>query len=91
MPHAINSPGRNEGWKAYEVSPVDPENGGAKTWYSKAAENGYAAAQTRLGNFYFEGKIVGEDDHVANELFQKAASQGDARALFNLAISYDNG
>ena len=48
----------------------------AVTWYRKAAEQGYAAAQNNLGSMYLNGRGVGQDDAEAVSWFRKAAEQG---------------
>jgi hypothetical protein len=59
--------------------------------FAKAAEQGYARAQSNLGIMYFNGIGVKEDNAKAAELFTKAAEQGHADAQCNLGIMYDTG
>jgi TPR repeat protein len=46
-------------------------------WFRKAAELGYAAAQTRVGIDYWEGKGTTQNYDESIPWFRKAASQGD--------------
>jgi TPR repeat protein len=45
-------------------------------WYQKAADQGYAEAQSNLGIAYAFGKGVLKDDKQAVYWYQKAADQG---------------
>lgn len=63
----------------------------AVPWYGKAAEQGSAEAQGRLGRLFFEGSGVRQDFGKALELFQKAAAQDDAIAQFGLGMMYGKG
>jgi len=49
-------------------------------WYTKAAEQGNATAQTYLGVCYKYGYGVSQDDGKAVEWYTKAALQGNAMA-----------
>ncbi len=57
-------------------------------WYSKAAEQGVAEAQYRLGRCYYNGKGVSQNSEEAVRWFRKAAEQGDAEALYDLGHCY---
>ena len=57
----------------------------------KAAEQGSADAQTRLGVMYAKGQGVTKDPAEALKWFTKAADQGFARAENNLGAIYYNG
>ena len=59
--------------------------------YRQAAEQGYADAQNGLGNMYFMGQGVPQDDAEAVKWFRKAAEQGHTPALSNLASCYNLG
>ena len=59
--------------------------------FQKAAEQGYAPAQSGLGFMYQYGQGVKQDYFKAVEWYQKAAEQGDAQAQYNLGIMYKNG
>lgn len=65
------------------------EFGQAVVWLRRAAEQGYADAQYRLGYMYDNGQGVPRDGAVANEWFQKSAAQGqtDAKARLSEAAS----
>ena len=63
----------------------------AAKWYRKAAEQGYANAQFRLGDAYRKGLGVPQDYQEAFKWFQMAAGQGDAAAQFKLAAMYHKG
>ncbi len=53
-------------------------------WYRKAAEQGYANAQTILGSIYANGLGVSKDIKEAVRWYRKAAEQGNANAQGNL-------
>ena len=57
----------------------------------KAAEQGYASAQYRLGLMYDNGWGVPKDSVTAVKWFRKAAEQGHADAQWRLGMSYANG
>ena len=59
--------------------------------YRKAAEQGYARAQTNLGWLYVIGEAVPQNNIEAIKWFRKAASQGDKIAQYNLGLMYLNG
>ncbi len=63
----------------------------AVKWYRKAAEQGYALAQVKLGGMYGSGRGVPQDHKEAIKWCRKAAMQGNARAQFNLGLSYADG
>lgn len=56
----------------------------------QGAEAGDRDAQTDLGNFYLEGKIVPRDVATARSWYEKAARQGQANASFVLGQIYWN-
>jgi TPR repeat protein len=58
----------------------------AAKWFEKAAEQGYADAQLRLGLQYSAGQGVSEDKVKGLELIGKAAEQGYARAQFHMGL-----
>jgi hypothetical protein len=65
-------------------------------WYRKSAEQGFAQAEYNLGYMYYYGHGVPRDRVEANDLFQKAAAQGneDARTAlecYRKGISIDPG
>jgi TPR repeat protein len=55
-------------------------------WYQKAADQGYAEAQSILGVVYAFGKGVLKDDKQAVYWYQKAAEQGLAESCFLIPI-----
>jgi len=55
----------------------------------KAAAQGNATAQYRLGIAYVDGKATAQDDARAVTWFRKAAEQGNSDAQFWLGLSYD--
>ena len=56
-----------------------PENDAeAVKWYRKAADQGYAKAQSNLGVMYDNGEGVPENDAEAVKWYRKAADQGYA-------------
>jgi TPR repeat protein len=57
----------------------------------KAAGEGNADAQTRLGLLYYRGRGVPQDYAEALRWSRKAADQGDAVAQFNLGFMYAKG
>jgi hypothetical protein len=63
----------------------------AVEWYRKAAEQGYALAQTNLGVMYGYGKGVAQDLSQALFWYNKAAETGYSRAKFFLGSMYANG
>ena len=63
----------------------------AVKWYRKAAEQGYALAQVKLGGMYGSGRGVPQDYKEAIKWFRKAAEQGYARAQVALGGAYAKG
>jgi TPR repeat protein len=63
----------------------------AAQWFHKAAEQGNANAQCRLGNCYYWGEGVTQDYYKAAEWYRKAAEQGHVSAQNNLGFCYKNG
>jgi hypothetical protein len=56
----------------------------AAKWFEKAAEQGYADAQMKLGLQLFNGQGVTENKVKGLEWIRKAAEQGYARAQFHM-------
>ena len=52
--------------------------------FRKAAEGGYAPAQTNLGTMFAFGRGVVRSELEASRWFRRAAEQGDAGGQFNL-------
>jgi len=57
----------------------------------KAADQGDARAQAKLGSIYKDGKGAARDDAVAAGWYQKAADQGLAQAQYELGLMYAAG
>ncbi len=60
-------------------------------WVKKAANQGYAHSQVRLGVIYAEGNYVTKDYEQAVEWYKKAAIQGYRMGQEHLADCYYNG
>jgi len=60
-------------------------------WIRKAAEQGDAEAQSKLGTMYNKGRGVAQSDTEAVNWYRKAAEQGDAKAQNNLGVMYVSG
>ncbi|MEE9608205.1 MAG: tetratricopeptide repeat protein, partial [Myxococcota bacterium] len=63
---------------------VPEDNTEAVKWFRKAADQGHARAQNKLGMMYAHGKGVSEDDTEAVKWYRRAAGQGDAAAQYRL-------
>jgi TPR repeat protein len=63
----------------------------ALAWYSKAAQQGLAAAEDNLGLRYYKGLGTSQDYAQALIWFSKAAQQGSATAQSNLGYMYLQG
>ena len=63
----------------------------AAEWFEKAANQGYAEAQYKLGVCYDKGLGVGQSYEKAAYWFKKAANQGYAYAQFYLGVCYEKG
>lgn len=63
----------------------------AVKWYRKAADQGNADAQYRLGLMYARGGGVPQNHVEAVTWYRKAADQGNADAQFNLGLMSDEG
>lgn len=72
----------------YDTAPDLPQ---ALNWYRKAAEQGDATTQVRLGLMYAEGRGVTRDEQEAVRWFRRAAEQGDASAQSLLSFMYWQG
>ncbi len=69
-----------------EVMDIARDIDQAVKWYRKAAENGDAVAQNRLGVAYYEGISVKKNVKEAKYWWKKAADQGDEDAKENLRM-----
>lgn len=65
---------------------VQKDLGQAFTWYKKAADQGVAAAQLNVGRMLADGMGTTKNESQARNYLEKAASHGDNRASFNLAL-----
>jgi len=63
----------------------------AVKWLRKAADQGYAEAQSELGSMYFNGQGVPKNGEEAGMWFLKAAEQGHAVAQYNLGFMFGTG
>jgi localization factor PodJL len=63
----------------------------AAQWFEKAADQGLAPAQYRLGSYYEKGIGVDRDYAKARAYYQQAAENGNARAMHNLAVLFAEG
>ena len=63
----------------------------AVRWYRRAADKGYAGAQSALGFLYAHGEGVPEDDIEAVRWYRFAAEQGWVNAQYNLGLMYADG
>ncbi len=70
---------------------VPPSNELAIQWLDRAAKQGLAPAQSRLGGFYEKGISVKKDLVMARDLYAAAANTGDGKAMHNLAVLYAEG
>lgn len=50
-------------------------------WWQKSADQGFAAAQFRLGRAYYWGDVVAQDQKVAQAWIKRAADQGYVAAI----------
>jgi TPR repeat protein len=70
---------------------LDNDYENAFQWFQKAAAQGEASAQFRLGTMYEEGRATPQNYHGAMLWYRKAAEQGDWGAQTYLARMYRNG
>ncbi|ARN82213.1 hypothetical protein B1812_15220 [Methylocystis bryophila] len=68
-----------------------PDAKDAADWLEKAASQGFALAQLRLGILYGKGVGVNRDYAAARKWFQAAAENGNALAMHNLAVLISDG
>jgi hypothetical protein len=69
--------------------PADPA--AALGWYRKSAEQGFAMAQFKAGQFLDRGMGGAMDAREAASWYEKAAAQGFAPAQHNLGFLYAEG
>ncbi|MBK7519242.1 MAG: SEL1-like repeat protein [Gammaproteobacteria bacterium] len=70
---------------------VSPDFQVAAKWYRRAAEQGFALAQFKLGGLYNFGRGVPEDFEEAVRWYKPAADQGLSFAQVNLGCMYEAG
>ncbi|MDF0645788.1 MAG: hypothetical protein P0111_17310 [Nitrospira sp.] len=63
----------------------------AATWFRKASEQNYAAAQAWLGFFYEKGNGVKADPVEAVKWYRKSADQNNPDGLFHMGRAYEHG
>jgi len=63
----------------------------ARKWYLKAATQGHARAQLRVGTLYANGEGVPQNYRQARDWWLKAATQGNAGAQLQLGDMYKDG
>jgi TPR repeat protein len=63
----------------------------AMSWYRKAAEQGYAAAQTNLGLMYSNGQGAARNPEMARQWIAQAAAQSYPPALNAMGVIYMSG
>ncbi len=63
-------------------------HGQAAEWLLPLANGGLPAAQYRLGNLYYHGQGVIEDETMAVYWWKKAAAHGHSDSMFQLASAY---
>ena len=69
-----------------------PQNlGEAAVWFERAANQGLAPAQFRLGGLYEKGMGVRRNLDTARRLYLAAAEAGNAKAMHNLAVLFAEG
>lgn len=69
--------------------PADPSE--AALWYRRAADQGLAAAEAKLGACYAAGSGVPQSDVQAVKWYRRAASHGDIQAAASLGYFYQFG
>jgi TPR repeat protein len=70
---------------------VPQDFGEAVKWYRKAADQGNAGAQVKMGEVYLVGRGVPRDYGEALKWYRKAADQGNARAQEKMGDMYSAG
>lgn len=70
---------------------VEPDARTAAVWLEKAASQGLAPAQHRLGSLYEKGRGVARDLQAARRWYEQAAASGNVRAMHNLGVVHAEG
>jgi TPR repeat protein len=78
----------NRGVDYWEGRGVPQDYAEAANWFRKAAEQGFAEAQNRLGQMLAMGQGIPRDDAEAAAWYRKAADQGVMLAQYNLGSAY---
>jgi TPR repeat protein len=63
----------------------------AAQWFRRAAEQGNANAQLKLGIMHFLGKGVPQDYTKTAQWYRRAAEQGEVNAQYHLGLMYNKG
>jgi len=84
---SFSQAGYPEGFQAF----MEGDYQAAFNEYKFEAEQGNPFAQADLGDMYYHGVGVGQDDSQAFKWFRKAADQSHSRAQYNLGVMYENG
>ena len=63
----------------------------AAPWFQRAANQGYAPAQTMIGYYYEQGYGVPQNYATAMSWYQKAAAQNNADGMFNIGRLHRSG
>jgi localization factor PodJL len=72
----------------YEGTGVAQDYATAANWYQKAADQGLAPAQYRLGTLFERGKGVPRDLTIALGWYERAAEAGNIKSMHNAAVLY---
>jgi TonB family protein len=67
------------------------DDGQAASWFRKAADQGHAAAQKMLGDFYIKGRGVAENETEAFRWMKMSAEQGNADAQYSVGLLFEKG
>lgn len=70
---------------------VPQDNEQAAYWLNRAAEQGLAPAQYRLGTMFEKGLGLPENPTKARTWYERAAAQGNVKAMHNLAVMQAEG
>ena len=81
----------NPGADYLDGSGVQPDREEAKRWFERSAEQGYTAAEYKLGWLYSRDENSGQNLKLAVHWFHLAAEQGEALALYALGVMAANG
>jgi len=77
---------------AQELGASVPKNvAAAVQWYQKAADQGHAKAQFKLGTIHDQGVVLAQDHVQAVKWYRLAAAQGHVLAQYTLGERYDRG